>query len=60
MIRIDERLSTADPQTLFRVAADVERWPDVAGTARENLARHGFETTHHRALWQQRQHDEIS
>jgi ribosome-associated toxin RatA of RatAB toxin-antitoxin module len=29
MIRIDERVSTANPATLFQVAADVERWPDV-------------------------------
>jgi ribosome-associated toxin RatA of RatAB toxin-antitoxin module len=29
MIRTDERLSAADPQTLFQVAADVERWPDI-------------------------------
>lgn len=29
MIRIDERISTAAPDALFRVAADVERWPVV-------------------------------
>jgi ribosome-associated toxin RatA of RatAB toxin-antitoxin module len=29
MIRTDERLSAADPQTLFQVAADVERWPEI-------------------------------
>lgn len=29
MIRIDERISTAPRDTLFQVAADVERWPDI-------------------------------
>lgn len=29
MIRIDERITASDPDTVFRVAADVERWPDV-------------------------------
>lgn len=29
MIRIDERVSHAPPDLLFRAAADVERWPDI-------------------------------
>lgn len=29
MIRIDERISSAPPEIAFRVAADVERWPDI-------------------------------
>ena len=29
MIRIDERPTSASPSRAFRVAADVERWPDV-------------------------------
>jgi ribosome-associated toxin RatA of RatAB toxin-antitoxin module len=29
MIRTDERLSTAPPETLFQTAADVERWPEI-------------------------------
>lgn len=29
MIRIDERATTASPSRVFRVAADVERWPDI-------------------------------
>ncbi len=29
MIRIDERISRASPEATFRVAADVERWPDI-------------------------------
>jgi hypothetical protein len=29
MIRIDERDSDAPPDIVFRVAADVERWPDL-------------------------------
>jgi ribosome-associated toxin RatA of RatAB toxin-antitoxin module len=29
MIRIDERLSTSSPDLLFKVAADVERWPEI-------------------------------
>lgn len=29
MIRIDERATMAPPSTVFRVAADVERWPDI-------------------------------
>jgi ribosome-associated toxin RatA of RatAB toxin-antitoxin module len=29
VIRTDERVSTAGPGALFRVAADVERWPDI-------------------------------
>ncbi|HUG40254.1 MAG TPA: SRPBCC family protein [Longimicrobiales bacterium] len=29
MIRIDERATTATPSTVFRVAADVERWPEI-------------------------------
>jgi ribosome-associated toxin RatA of RatAB toxin-antitoxin module len=29
MIRADERTSSAAPDLLFQVAADVERWPDI-------------------------------
>lgn len=29
MITVDERLVRAPPATCFRVAADVERWPDI-------------------------------
>jgi hypothetical protein len=29
LIRIDERLTTAPIEDAFRVAADVERWPDI-------------------------------
>lgn len=29
MIRLDERLVQAPPETCFRVAADVERWPEI-------------------------------
>jgi ribosome-associated toxin RatA of RatAB toxin-antitoxin module len=29
MIRIDERMTAAGPDAVFRVAADVERWPEV-------------------------------
>jgi len=29
MIRVDERTVRAGPETCFRVAADVERWPDI-------------------------------
>lgn len=29
MIRIDERATTAPPDIVFRVAADVERWPEI-------------------------------
>jgi ribosome-associated toxin RatA of RatAB toxin-antitoxin module len=29
MIRIDERATTAPPHSVFAVAADVERWPEI-------------------------------
>lgn len=29
MIRIDERATSASPSQVYRVAADVERWPDI-------------------------------
>lgn len=29
MIRVDERITPAPPEAAFRVAADVERWPDI-------------------------------
>jgi ribosome-associated toxin RatA of RatAB toxin-antitoxin module len=29
MIRTDERVTTATPEVVYRVAADVERWPDI-------------------------------
>lgn len=29
MITVDEHLSPADPRACFRIAADVERWPDI-------------------------------
>lgn len=29
MIRVDEGLCRASPETAFRVGADVERWPDI-------------------------------